>query len=152
MCFLFLSFVVHFFLVFVYSFNFLFHANVVLTQFFIVFCEFLEHLYNHCSEFYIWLVWLPPFHFTLLVGSLSFLLLACSFISPHFRLLCLFLCFLMFNFASCHCKVNFYVRNSVGFDGMVFLFSLSVCSRFALSSVCRGSVVVLRFLHLVVPL
>ena len=51
----------------------------------------------------------------------------------------------MFHFASCVCRVNFYARNSVGFSGMVSLISLSGCSRFALSSVCVGSLVVLGF-------
>ena len=53
----------------------------------------------------------------------------------------------MFHFASCLCRVNFYCRNSIGFSGVVSLTSLSGCSRFALSSVCVGSLVVLEFLH-----
>ena len=38
--------------------------------------------------------------------------------------------------------MNFYVRNSVGFSGEVSVISLSGHSRFALSSVCVGSLVV----------
>ena len=52
----------------------------------------------------------------------------------------------MFHFPSCFCRVNFYVRNSMGFSGVVSLISLSGHSRFALSSVCVGSLVVLGFL------
>ena len=58
----------------------------------------------------------------------------------------LFLHFLMFHFAGCLCRVNFYVRNSVRFSGVVSLISLSGCSGFALSTVCVGSLVVLGFL------
>ena len=59
---------------------------------------------------------------------------------------CLFLHFLMFFFASCLCRLNFYGRNSMGFSGTVSLISLSGCSKFARSSVCVGSLVVLGFL------
>ena len=52
----------------------------------------------------------------------------------------------MFQFASCLCRVNFYGRNSMRFSGVVSLISLSGCSRFALSSVCVGSLVLLGFL------
>ena len=52
----------------------------------------------------------------------------------------------MFCFASYLCRVNFYGRSSEGFSGVVPLISLSGCSRFALSSVCVGSLVVLGFL------
>ena len=52
----------------------------------------------------------------------------------------------MFCFASCLCRANFYGRNSMGFSGVISLISLSGCSKFALSSVCVGSLVVLGFL------
>ena len=52
----------------------------------------------------------------------------------------------MFSFVSCLCRVNFYGRNSMGFSGVVSLISLSGHSRFVLSSVCMGSLVVLGFL------
>ena len=42
--------------------------------------------------------------------------------------------------------MNFYGRISVGFSGVISLISLSGSSRFALSSVCVGCLVVLRFL------
>ena len=59
----------------------------------------------------------------------------------------------MFCFASYVCRVNFYGRNSVGFSGVVSLISLSGYSKFALSSVCVGSLVELvTFYFLVVPL
>ena len=48
----------------------------------------------------------------------------------------------MFHFASCLRRMNFCGRNSVGFSDVVSLISLSGCSRFALSSVCVGSLVV----------
>ena len=54
----------------------------------------------------------------------------------------------MFHFASYLCRVNFYGRISVWFSGVVSLISLSGRSRFALSSVCVGSLVVLGFLPL----
>ena len=44
------------------------------------------------------------------------------------------------------CSVNFYVRNSMVFSGVVSLISLSGCSRFALSSVCVDCFIVLGFL------
>ena len=50
------------------------------------------------------------------------------------------------HFASCLCRVNLYVRNSVGFSSVVSLISLSGCSRFDLSSVCVGFPVVLGVL------
>ena len=40
----------------------------------------------------------------------------------------------------------------MGFSGVVSLISLSGCSRAALSSICAGSLVVLGFYLLVVPL
>ena len=40
----------------------------------------------------------------------------------------------------------------MGFSGVVSLISFCRCSRFAFSSVCVGSLVVLGFLPLVVPL
>ena len=52
----------------------------------------------------------------------------------------------MFCFASCLCTANFYGRNSMGFSGVISLISLSGCSKFALSSVCVGSLVVLGVL------
>ena len=52
----------------------------------------------------------------------------------------------MCHFASCLCRVNFYGRNSMGFSGVFSLISLSGCSRFALSFVCVGTLVVLGFL------
>ena len=52
----------------------------------------------------------------------------------------------MFRVASCLCRVNFYVRDSMRFSGAGSLISLPGCSRFALSSVCLGSLVVLGFL------
>ena len=52
----------------------------------------------------------------------------------------------MFHFPSCFCRVNFYGRNSLVFSGVVSLISLSGCSRFALISICVGSLVVLGFL------
>ena len=58
---------------------------------------------------------------------------------------CLFLCFLVFRFASCLCRVNFYGRNCMGFSGVISLISFSVCSKFALSSVSVGFLVVLGF-------
>ena len=58
----------------------------------------------------------------------------------------------MFQFASCLCRVHFYGRNSVGFGGVVSLISLSGHSKFALFSVCVGSLVVLGLYLLGVPL
>ena len=52
----------------------------------------------------------------------------------------------MFCFASCVCRVHFYGRNFMRFTGLVSLISLSSHSRFAISSVCVGSLVVLVFL------
>ena len=57
-----------------------------------------------------------------------------------------FLHLLIFCFASCLCRVNFYGRNSMGLTGVVSLISLSGCSRFALSTVSVGSFVVFGFL------
>ena len=48
--------------------------------------------------------------------------------------------------SSCLCRVNLYGNNSMGFSGVVSLISLSACSRFALSSVSVGSLVVLGLL------
>ena len=59
---------------------------------------------------------------------------------------CLILCLLMFCFTSCLCRMNFYGRNYLGFSGVISLISLSGHSRFALSSACVGSLVVLGFL------
>ena len=52
----------------------------------------------------------------------------------------------MFYSGSCLYRMNFYGRNSMRFSGVVSLISLSGCCRFALSSVCVGSLVVLGFL------
>ena len=51
----------------------------------------------------------------------------------------------MFCFASYVCRVNFYGRNAMGFRGVFSLICLCGCSRFVLSSVCVGSLVVLGF-------
>ena len=58
----------------------------------------------------------------------------------------------MLCFANCVCRVNFYGRSSVAFSGMVSLISLTGCSRFALSSICVVSLVVLGCYLLVAPL
>ena len=52
----------------------------------------------------------------------------------------------MFCFAICLCRVNSYGRNSMGLSGVGSFISLSGRSRFVLSSVCVGFLVVLGFL------
>ena len=52
----------------------------------------------------------------------------------------------MLCFARCLHRVNFCGRSSLGLSDVFSLMSLSGCSRFAPSSVCVGSLVVLGFL------
>ena len=81
------------------------------------------------------------------MGSLPFLLISCSiFVSPLSGLFLFFLHFLMFHFSIYLCWVNFHARNFLGFSGVASFIALCGCSRFALSSVCVGSLVVLGLL------
>ena len=131
----------------VYSFSFLFHTVVVLTQFLVAVCEFLEypcdHYLNSISDSLLNSISLSSFsgESSIPFDCMFFFCLPISGSS-----FCLFLCFLMFRVASCLCRVNFYGRNFMGFSGVVSLFSLSGCSRFSLSSVSVGSLVVPGFL------
>ena len=95
---------------------------------------------------------LPPFHVAF--SGESFILFDCR-IFLCFPILddsfCLFLCFLIFHFANCLCRMNFYVGNFMGFSSVVSLNSLSGLSKVALSSFCVGSLLYLGLYVLVVP-